>query len=508
MQTRTSIPAPGQELDLKENDPASYLQHQVKILYELLPTTQWVHIAAIFTVFGLLFKYVDLTTLLIWLGFVVSILVTRIWIHRRYALSRKSIDDSEYWFNWFLVGTTLYGIMWSATAILLVPPEWTSLAGITALILCGLAAGGVAVSVVSLKVYYAYTISIVLPYAAFLIATKQEPYFLIGCLMAAFTAVIMIVAIHVNQFFSNLIDLQLKINLLDKEIQHESQKRQFAEKALLNNTLEEELAELIRQQSYKIRNSEDLARVSSKDKNEVQKHYYEMLTGTFRSQLDSVIGFIGELNKNPLPIKQSTIVNIIEKILRSMKKAIRDLDKSGDYEDIKVDAANAIEKINLRFMLNEISTKLPLALKAKYISLNRNYDKDIPHELYGNRKALQKILKELILNAAKFSDGGVIDINVSIVNNEKDKMEVAFLIKDTGIGLPVEVIDYLNEGINEDQFIGSGLATIKHLLESMGSDLSVDSIRGVGTQMKFTYLFLKEKSELTNKNRENTAISG
>ena len=75
------------------------LLHQVHILYDLLPTTQWIHLAAILVVFGLLFKHVDISLLSSWLGFVFMILLSRIFINSYYKKSVKTLDNSEYWFN-------------------------------------------------------------------------------------------------------------------------------------------------------------------------------------------------------------------------------------------------------------------------------------------------------------------------------------------------------------------------------------------------------------------------
>lgn len=485
------------------DDPGKYLQYQVQILYELLPSTQWVHLAAILTVFGLLFKYLDLYNLLIWLGFVSSILVSRIWIAKRYQLAKKVPESAEYWFNWFLIGTTLYGIMWSATAILLVPSEGPYMSAITALILCSLAAGGVAVSSVSLKVYFAYSVSIVFPYAAFLIATNQNVHALVGWLSIAFSVVIMIVAMHVNEFFSDLIRLQLKANFFRKELENENLKRQFAEKALLNNTLEEELAELIRQQSHKLRSNKELSKLSKRDKEETENlynNYMEILAKTIKSQLVNALEYMKELNESPLPLKQSNIAGLVEKILQSMYNAIHKLsDTEISYEElINYDPA-VIEKVNVRYLLNELSDSLPLALKAKYITLNRHYGKDIPHKLYGNKKALTQILNELLINAEKFMDGGVIDITVNVNSDLGDRQQLSFVIEDTGKGLSKDIIDYIQSEADEDEYTGSGLARVKYLVTDAGGTLSASSVAGVGSNIEFTFTFFKnDPGEIVN----------
>jgi len=342
-----------------------------------------------------------------------------------------------------------------------------------------------------------------LPYAGFLIATTQDPHVTIGWMMIAFAIVIMIVAIHVNHFFSNLIELQIKTKSLKDEVRQENQKRQVAEKALLDTSLEEELAMLIRQQSQKLRNSKSLNKLSDSGKNEIeemQSHYINyigLLMEAVSSQIERALGVLAEFRQTPLSDNQINLINILDKILCSAFDATHG---SGKYErDAVMESSGepVYEKINIRYMLTEISVKLPLAYKAKHIVINRNYYHDIPRNLYGNKNALWRILNELILNAAEHTDGGQIDINVNVISDADDRLELEFTIEDKGAGLPTKVIDFLQHGAHEDEFSDTGLANVKQLLDDSGSHLTASSVPGNGSQMKFNFAFLKPESRIS-----------
>lgn len=495
--------SPGQALSA--DDRRVKLLHQVRILYELLPTTQWIHLAAILVVFGLLLRHVDTSLLSSWLGFVLMILLFRIFITNYYKKSVKTLDNAEYWFNWFLVGTTLYGIMWSTTAILLIPAEDPKIAGFTALILAGLAAGGVAVSSVSIKVFIVYAVSTMLPYASFLISSGQNPQSSIGLLIFMFCLLISIVAYHVNSFFTSLIDLQLRTDILEQKIKRESEKRRFAEKALLDNTLEEGLADMIRQQSRIIRDQQGLSQddedkvLLAKDTEEMSSHelkllrYVELLNETLLSNINSATVFLNNALDSSLNETQKKNIQLVEKILHDAKYSIeKSFSELQPYNAsvVKIITDNKKEKINIRRMLIYLTHEIPLLYKAKYITIKRKIDKRIPQELFGNKAALEQIIHQILTNAFKFSDGGTINVVVDLVGEDADQLTLRFRIADTGVGMSREKVHHLQSGPIPEQPV-SGLDIIKYLVAKLGGELASESTPGLGTTVEVTLSLMK-----------------
>lgn len=490
--------------DSIKDDRRVRLLHQVHILYNLLPTTQWIHLAAILVVFGLLFKHVEISLLSSWFGFVFLILLSRILINNYYRRSSKTLDNAEYWFNWFLVGTTLYGVMWSATAILLVPADDPVIVGFTALILCGLAAGGVAVSSVSSKVFHIYAISTMWPYASFLIASGQDPHSSIGLLILVFFFLISILAYHINNFFISLIDLQLRTHVLEQGIKTESEKRRFIEKALLDNTLEEGLADLIRQHSHNLTGThsrplpgsiagEDTAKEGDGSENEKLIYYVELLNETVLSNLKSAMVFLKNIEAGIINEAQKTNVQIVEKILHEARAAIEKSFNSGEtgsetLEQILEQGTEA--KINLRRLLIYVTHDMPLLYKAKYITIRRKIDKEVPQELYGNKKLIEELFRQVLNNAYQYSDGGTITIKIDCLRQEKNRIQLRFEISDTGVGIPKEILQRLDNDPGPGS-VNNGLGMIKQLVDKAGGRMSVQSTLGVGSTITIDMEFRK-----------------
>jgi two-component system phosphate regulon sensor histidine kinase PhoR len=116
----------------------------------------------------------------------------------------------------------------------------------------------------------------------------------------------------------------------------------------------------------------------------------------------------------------------------------------------------------------------------------------VPDELpwvLADRNALDHILTNLIDNAVKYSsERSVIRVTASVVGDN-----VNVRIEDTGPGIAEEHLSRLFERFyrvdngrsREQGGTGLGLSIVKHLVEAMGSRVTVESTVGVGTRFSF-----------------------
>lgn len=483
-------------LTLESESQDKRLLHEVRILYRLLPATQWIDVAAVALVFGLLIKYVDITSLLIWALFVSVIISVRISIRERYDSAVLTTENVATWLNWFLVGATLYGAMWSVTAILLIPSNTPTVAAFTALILCGLTAAGVAVSSVNMKAFTLYTLATLWPYSFYLIASENYPQTTIGALIFLFSFVVFIMGLRTYHFFSNMVSMELKSNNLEMELQYEIKKRKLAENALLDNTLEEELADKIRQQSLALKEGSLRENAYKETLNVDHSTYLNLLNSKIKNQLQNTLVFVRDLEEANLPEHLKKEVNIITKILTNIISSIKKVTLDNEQvrqEMLEIDLDDEDHQpLNIRRMVNYLVQAIPLVYKAKYITINRKIDKNVPNSIYGNKKALHKILSNLITNAVKYSDGGNVNISIENVTAAPDKLVLKIVVADTGVGMPREVVDFLQNEKTEQAGLYPGLAVVKHLTTKYGNNIGVKSTLGVGTEIEFHMQFKSE----------------
>jgi signal transduction histidine kinase len=488
-------------------DPAYRLGQEVKILYELLPASQWLHLIAAVLLFAVLHQALSQETLFRWFGFFLLVFSLRVLISINYRKAFEPARNAQLWFNFFLVGTALYGVMWSGTAIYLVPSESGIITGFTCLLLCGLASGSVAISSVNLKVFIVYAVSTIWPYAGLLIASGQYPHIVFGWLMLLFFAIIVVMSVQVNRYFASLIEMELRTGYLQDELRRENRKREVIEKALLDNTLEEELSEQIRRLARSLRheltNSGNGALYQNgpgmpKDPRMKQmityKPYWDKFNSTVMNQIDSARGILEQARIPNMPEEQQKRISIAEKLLHDVVKSIRKLNID-DTVHIEESENLHINRINLRQLLIYTTHEVPLLYKSKLLTIRRHVDEDIPKFVLGDRKLIRDVLHKLVLNSFQYSDGGVININIKKLAEDENEIQILFEVEDTGVGIPPDVVDrFLNGQNNNGEY--TGLAGVRSGVQSMGGELHAKSTLGVGSIIGFTLKMLKDSEYL------------
>ncbi|MBD2742187.1 ATP-binding protein [Coleofasciculus sp. FACHB-1120] len=121
---------------------------------------------------------------------------------------------------------------------------------------------------------------------------------------------------------------------------------------------------------------------------------------------------------------------------------------------------------------------------------------------------VQQILYNLVGNAIKFTDSGVVEVSASVVEEgqKEDSVEAAYVpylaitVADTGIGIPPEKFGKIFESFEQADGstariyggTGLGLAITRKLVELHNGEICVESQMGVGSRFTFTLPLSKE----------------
>lgn len=158
-------------------------------------------------------------------------------------------------------------------------------------------------------------------------------------------------------------------------------------------------------------------------------------------------------------------------------------------------------KYELRQLLEEIMLIGEKQAEQKGLKIQLNVEETLPNHLIGDVIHIKQVLLNLINNAIKYTKEGQIDIKV-LRDDHKEKRQIIFEVKDTGIGIKEENLQILFDSftrvdLKKNQRIegtGLGLAIAKQLTEQMGGKIRVESIYGKGSSF-FVELPMKEASE-------------
>ncbi len=217
---------------------------------------------------------------------------------------------------------------------------------------------------------------------------------------------------------------------------------------------------------------------------------FSNITHELRTPMYGIIGISNMLSENKLfksekghlkSLKFSAdyLLSLVNNILHFNKL------ESNEPDAIKI---SAFDIRNLVYNAVESSKFLSEEHPNKYIV---TIDDSIPNIIEGDEIKISQILINLLSNASKFTNDGTIEISLEEINRTSEKIEIGFIIKDTGVGIDEKMLStiynkYAQTGTGQ-HFMGTGLGLpiVKKLVEQLGGILNLKSVIGKGTTIHF-----------------------
>jgi PAS domain S-box-containing protein len=146
-------------------------------------------------------------------------------------------------------------------------------------------------------------------------------------------------------------------------------------------------------------------------------------------------------------------------------------------------------------IVEEAVSLMRVRTAEKGLSLDARYEFPLPEAILTDPARVRQILVNLVGNAVKFTSEGHVEIVVRCITDvHAGRAEMAFDVKDTGIGIAPEQIGRLFQPFAQAdpsttrQYGGTGLglAISKRLAEALGGDIQVVSRPGEGSTFTFT----------------------
>ncbi|ACB51725.1 two-component hybrid sensor and regulator [Crocosphaera subtropica ATCC 51142] len=287
--------------------------------------------------------------------------------------------------------------------------------------------------------------------------------------------------VAVHQINNNQFDLQLNIDTND-ELQELSDGFKEMAQALKNSfaTLEKKVKERTKQ---------------LEKANQAKREFLGNINHELRTPLNLIIGYIDRLYQdgylNNEQKKQLDIIDRNSQHLLSLINQILDISKieSGHItlQENSFNLSQLLTNLQEVFNLSCYSKGLNLILENK-IEDKLNY-------IYADKNKLKQILINLLHNAVKFTDKGMIKISAEVSNHRslhysknQPNYTLRIQVKDTGKGIAREEISQLfkafeqtQTGRNLNQGTGLGLYISHQFIKLMGGNITVESSPHSGT---------------------------
>jgi signal transduction histidine kinase/ActR/RegA family two-component response regulator len=243
--------------------------------------------------------------------------------------------------------------------------------------------------------------------------------------------------------------------------------------------------------AYELKQAKNQAEEGLRAKSE----FLSTMSHEIRTPLNSVIGMSHLMLQSHPREDQKEQLDVLLFSANNLLYIVNDILDFNKIEANKISFENI--EMNLGMLAVNIINGLNASALEKGIELKLYTDKKMQFNVLGDPTRTTQVLTNLVQNAIKFTKQGYVSLSINIESLLSDSAAINFMVKDTGIGIPLEKQKLIFEEFTQADSstsrsfggTGLGLAISKRILDLQGSKLMLRSKEGEGSEFYFTQKF-------------------
>lgn len=225
--------------------------------------------------------------------------------------------------------------------------------------------------------------------------------------------------------------------------------------------------------------------------NQAKSNFLARMSHEIRTPINGIVGMNEMVLRESDNEKITEYAGEVKKAAGSLLSIINDI---LDFSKIESGKMNIVPvEYYISSMLHDMWVLFDIKAREKDLELHFEIEPSLPSKLFGDDVRLKQVVTNLLNNAIKYTESGMVTLRVELLRKTKETVAIRFSIIDTGIGIkPEDMMKLYNafERIEEKrnrsiEGTGLGINIVLQLLDLMGSSLRVESNYGEGSTFSF-----------------------
>jgi PAS domain S-box-containing protein len=227
----------------------------------------------------------------------------------------------------------------------------------------------------------------------------------------------------------------------------------------------------------------------AEEANAAKSHFLASMSHELRTPLNAILGYSEMMQEEAEEGGYTTLVPDLQRVQAAGRHLLNLINEVLDLSKIEAGKMELyLETVDLAKLMNDVATTVKPLIERNGNRLEL-IQRNEPGSMQADATRLRQVLLNLLSNAAKFTEKGVITLESERVNGS-----MIFRVRDTGVGMTPEQVGRLFEAFTQADKstsskyggTGLGLALSRKFCQLMGGNVTVTSEPGKGSTFTAT----------------------